>query len=69
MTSPVAICGKGFSAEKKQTSTDHQFNQAFLIHTKLGVRLQSEESIYDAADSHWWNYLSISSVRRCIPFY
>lgn len=45
MTSPVAICGKGFSAEKKQTSTDHQFNQAFLIHTKLEVQFQSEENI------------------------
>lgn len=44
MTSPVAICGKGFSAEKKQTSTDHQFNQAFLIDTKLEVQYQSEES-------------------------
>lgn len=56
MTSPVAICGKGFSAEKKQASTEHQINLAFLIDTKLEVQFQSEESIYnkiqtDCADS------------------
>lgn len=56
MTSPVAICGKGFSAEKKQTSTDRQVHQAFLIDTKLDVQFPSEESIWnknqnDCADS------------------
>lgn len=63
MTSPVAICGKGFSAEKKQTpltnlikpsSSTLNWRSSFSLR-KVFRTEKSERLCWE----RWWNYLSI----------